>query len=176
MRTIFLVVLPLIQTISHLYGGYDTVTLPVGSTPKKAPAGSSSLRFVDAIPVNGRMAVVSVGQVAVTIAIGTIVYLGGLHTLFWRLQYSIARTLFLVPKGNGPRTLAMGDFIRVLGQSMFQGMLLVLLWSTVNTLFDFYISKEPLKKDLPITNDSKDPNGSLLIGLKSKKEIPKVSL
>lgn len=33
--------------------------------------------------------------------------------------------------------------------------------------------EEPLKKDLPLTTDAKDPNGSLISGLKARREIPR---
>lgn len=55
-----------------------------------------------------------------------------------------------------------------------EGTLLVVLWEFVNKTFDVYIAQEPLKNDLPITNDSTDPNGSLLNGLKSKKDTVRV--
>ena len=48
------------------------------------------------------------------------------------------------------------------------------LWDTCNTAFTLNMGEEPLKYDKPLTNDSQDPNGSLLNGLKSKKEIVQV--
>jgi nucleoporin NDC1 len=58
---------------------------------------------------------------------------------------------------------------------LVEGTLLVALWQFVNTAFDLYIAQEPLKSNQPITSESKDPNGTLLNGLKSKKEAVKVS-
>lgn len=55
-----------------------------------------------------------------------------------------------------------------------EGTLLVVLWEFVNKTFDVYLAQEPLKNDVPITNDSTDPNGSLLNGLKSKKDTVRV--
>jgi len=54
-----------------------------------------------------------------------------------------------------------------------EGFLLLLLWQFINIAFDAYFAQEPLKKERPITDDSKDPNGSLLNGLKAKKEVPR---
>ncbi|KAL9612121.1 MAG: hypothetical protein Q9167_003273 [Letrouitia subvulpina] len=40
-------------------------------------------------------------------------------------------------------------------------------------LDDVYVGQEPLKGGEPTTNDTKDPNGSLISGLKAKKLLPK---
>lgn len=48
------------------------------------------------------------------------------------------------------------------------------LWDTCNTAFTLKMGEEPLKNERPLTNDAQDPNGSLLNGLKSKKEIVRV--
>lgn len=58
--------------------------------------------------------------------------------------------------------------------------MLTYLWEFANTAMTIYLSKEPIKKDKelklkPITSDSKDPNGSLLSGLRAKKELLRVS-
>jgi nucleoporin NDC1 len=58
---------------------------------------------------------------------------------------------------------------------LVEGTLLVVLWEFINKAFDLYIAQEPLKNDQPITSDSKDPNGTLLNGIKSKKDANKVS-
>ena len=52
--------------------------------------------------------------------------------------------------------------------------MLLCIWEFSNAVFSAYVAQEPLKKDQPLTNDSRDPNGSLLNGLRSKKEIAKV--
>jgi len=43
--------------------------------------------------------------------------------------------------------------------------LLTLLWDFANIAFDAYITQEPLRKGKPITDASKDPNGTLIRGL-----------
>jgi len=42
---------------------------------------------------------------------------------------------------------------------------LTFLWDFANIAFDAYITQEPLQKDKPITDASKDPNGTLIRGL-----------
>jgi nucleoporin NDC1 len=55
------------------------------------------------------------------------------------------------------------------------GFLLIMLWEVGNTAFSAYVAQPPLKNDRPITYESKDPNGSLLTGLKGKKLQTRVS-
>ncbi|RMJ28067.1 Nuclear envelope protein [Aspergillus sp. HF37] len=43
----------------------------------------------------------------------------------------------------------------------------------VNLFFSAFIGKEPLKRGQPLTADAKDPNGSLLDGLKAQREMVK---
>lgn len=176
MRSIFLVVLPASQTVIHLSRGYDVVKLPTGQAAEKTElAGDSFSRVVGSMSFSHKRVVKAISQAATATAVGTVLYWAGLHGVFWNMQYSIARTFFLVPTANGPRTLILGDLLKVLVRSFIQSILLVLLWSCVNTLYNIYIAGPPLKKGQPITNDSKDPNGSLLVGLKAKKELAKVS-
>lgn len=49
------------------------------------------------------------------------------------------------------------------------------VWSSGNTAFSVFMVREPLKDGNPLTSESKDPNGSLLNGLKSKKLSIKVN-
>ncbi|KUJ12091.1 putative acetyl-CoA hydrolase [Mollisia scopiformis] len=44
-----------------------------------------------------------------------------------------------------------------------------MLWEVGNAAFSVYVAQEPLKNERPITYESRDPNGSLLTGLKGKK-------
>lgn len=83
--------------------------------------------------------------------------------LFWNFSRSSAEPSSLLPPG----------FVFLLLRSFFSGSLLVLCWQTANLFFSIFIGKEPLKRGQPLTGESKDPNGSLITGLKAKKEIVK---
>lgn len=83
--------------------------------------------------------------------------------LFWNFSRSSAEPSSLLPPG----------FLFLLLRSFFSGSLLVLCWQTANLFFSIFIGKEPLKRGQPLTGEAKDPNGSLITGLKAKKEIIK---
>ena len=57
----------------------------------------------------------------------------------------------------------------LLARCVYAGTLLNFLWAVGNTAFSIFMVKEPVKNGKPLTSESKDPNGSLLNGLKSKK-------
>lgn len=59
----------------------------------------------------------------------------------------------------------------LLYRASITGFCLVLLWDSVNFLFSAFLTQEPLKKNLPLSTESKDPNGTLLSGLKAKKDV-----
>ncbi|KAL9097285.1 MAG: hypothetical protein Q9165_000712 [Trypethelium subeluteriae] len=61
----------------------------------------------------------------------------------------------------------------MIGRFLIEGFLLELLWEFCNTVFTDHVAEEPLKRGQPLTNDSSDPNGSLLQGLTAKKEVPR---
>lgn len=59
---------------------------------------------------------------------------------------------------------------------LFAGTFLFFVWAAGNTAFSVFMVKEPLKNGQPLTSESKDPNGSLLNGLKSKKPSIQVTM
>jgi nucleoporin NDC1 len=105
---------------------------------------------------------------------GTIFYFAGPRHLIWDWYYAFSRYVISLSKASKPTGVA--PFMPLVFGFVIEGTLLVVLWQFVNKAFDLYIAQEPLKNDLPITNDSKDPNGTLLNGLKSKKDAVKVRL
>ncbi|KAL8935370.1 MAG: hypothetical protein Q9216_005459, partial [Gyalolechia sp. 2 TL-2023] len=63
--------------------------------------------------------------------------------------------------------------ITLVFRSLTSGFCLVLLWQGSNLAFSAYLAQEPLKRGQPLTQESNDPNGSLINGLKSRKQVVK---
>ncbi|KAI6781741.1 nucleoporin NDC1 [Emericellopsis cladophorae] len=81
--------------------------------------------------------------------------------------------MFLRPFYNMPRSNILPpthplDFW-LCARCIMAGSLLFVLWTAGNTAFSIFMVKTPLKNGQPLSSESKDPNGSLLNGLKSKK-------
>lgn len=87
----------------------------------------------------------------------------------WRMALSFFRTFYTLPKTNMvPATLA-GINGWMWLRCIWTGSMLLFMWLAGNKLFSMLLIRAPLKMGKPLTSESKDPNGSLLNGLKSKK-------
>lgn len=87
----------------------------------------------------------------------------------WRMALSFFRTFYTLPKTNMvPATLA-GINGWMWLRCIWTGSMLLFMWLAGNKLFSMLLIRAPLKMGKPLTSESKDPNGSLLNGLKNKK-------
>lgn len=164
------------QAVVHLYNDYDRVRFPAEQI--KDVAATQSHQEITTTLAKLRktlypMAQSSVFRIAFVSVLGPIVYAAFLRRPTWHWAYFVARQLFSLPKNAKPTTFP-PHIADLIGRFLFQGFLLVFLWEFANTAFGIFVAQEPLKKGHPLTNDSADPNGSLLAGLKAKKEVPRV--
>ncbi|KAJ4403568.1 hypothetical protein N0V91_006441 [Didymella pomorum] len=166
------------QTGVHLWRDYDRIDIPA-MQPRKlgevAAADTPVKRGPRPIKVLMKqlrpMFVTSASLTLFVTVAGSFVYFVGPRHLIWQYYYNFSRNFISLSKTSKPTGLA--PFAPLVSKFVVEGTLLVLLWEFVNKAFDSYIALEPLKNNKPITSDSKDPNGTLLNGLKSKKDAPK---
>ncbi|RYP10417.1 hypothetical protein DL765_008113 [Monosporascus sp. GIB2] len=105
---------------------------------------------------------------AVSIANYVVVY-SLLRTSAWGWAMTFFRLFYYnLPKTNIPPNQAPWS-IWMLGRSIWAGFMCNILWEISDVTFTYQLQKGPLKNNLPLTTESKDPNGSLINGLKSKK-------
>ncbi|KAI4629161.1 uncharacterized protein J4E87_003422 [Alternaria ethzedia] len=166
------------QSGVHLWRDYDKIELQAMKPKKERGDATTSTparrgpkpRHVLTRSLKG-IATHSTFLASVTAAAGFCLYYLGTRNLIWSYYYSFSRYLWSLSKTSTPTGLA--PFLPLCFMFVTEGTLLVVLWEFVNKTFDVYLAQEPLKNDVPITNDSTDPNGSLLNGLKSKKDTVK---
>jgi nucleoporin NDC1 len=155
--------LALAQATVHLYRDYDLIRVP--QTPSKiSPIMQLKYEAKNIISHAAKL-------VSLTCLFGPFFYFVIWRDLAWALAFRIGRILFFLPKATRPSGLT--DPMSLFGRFIWTSMLLVILWELSNHAFTIYTSQEPVKKDKPLTADSRDPNGSLISGLRAKKEIPK---
>jgi nucleoporin NDC1 len=178
LRMLFFV-LAVAQTGAHLRDDYDSIDVPalkpkknlddtVAAVPSRGPKPRQALF--------GKLPSIFATSASLTAGawlFGTVFYFAGPRHFIWEWYYAFSRYVISLSKASKPTGVA--PFLPLVFGFLVEGTLLVVLWQFVNKAFDLYIAQEPLKNDQPITNDSKDPNGTLLNGLKSKKEAVKVS-
>ena len=165
--------LAVVQAGVHLWCDYDKIEIPAlkpnsdrEASAAKEPATRPSQALLRKLKPMGMLALV---LAAFTTVVGTSSYFMGYRTFLWRHYYNVAWYVVSLSKTR-TQPVGLPPFFPLLVMFITQGTLLALIWQFANNAFDVYISQAPLKQDKPITSESKDPNGSLLNGLKSKKE------
>ncbi|KAI1616613.1 nucleoporin protein Ndc1-Nup [Exophiala viscosa] len=163
---------------SHLYRGNSSLIIPVSKRPaKQNQEGTASTPHMFApIQTQLQQRAVSATVRSATIAGSCIVvapFLNGilLRNTFWQLHLVLAKPFFNLSRANahpighpylGPPYLA---------KCMIAGFLLILTWEFTSSLFLVFFNQEPTKKGFPLSAKSKDPNGTLLNGLRAKRDV-----
>lgn len=173
----FHVVLACVQAVFHLYYDYDRVPVPIaergirGNDERTHPVRPTSKHLQVALPQE-----LAAGALrGVTVAATTLV----LYPIFfrnfaWSWSLYFAKLFFSFPRSAADaQSFVPTIFPYFFFKTLLPGVLLVLSWQTANLFYSVFIGKEPLKRGQPLTTEAKDPNGSLLNGLKAKKEVVK---
>jgi nucleoporin NDC1 len=198
LRCLF-VLLGLIQATRHLAVDYDQIAIPTwiddaaSQKPEQASSGSNaSASLLSKLPptlqlLAGRSTGIAHRALKLTV-VGILfvtlpVYFLVLRRTVWSWTYMVGRAFYGQLPPSAPPT-GLLNFGRLAWQAFFGAFLLALLWEFSNATFAVYVAQPPLKKGQPLTNEikdvrgvllhrSKDPNGSLITGLKSKREVPR---
>jgi nucleoporin NDC1 len=175
---IYFLALALVQTTIHLYYDYDRVDLPLVKVAAR-PTSSQRIESVSnplgelrsALP---RLCKSSMQRAFVmTIAVPFIYSLSFVRNNAWSWWMMVARLFWSLPKSSALPAVTPFHW-RLLLRSFTAGFMLFMLWEFGNMAFSSYVAQDPLKNDRPITYESRDPNGSLITGLKGKKLQTKV--
>ncbi|KAK3387722.1 nucleoporin protein Ndc1-Nup [Podospora didyma] len=161
--TIHFVLLGLFQAATHLYEDVDRLSL--GVARGQTGASSQANKFVDLLPA---MLISTINKSFFAIMLSTIVYPLFLRAWVWYGLMTLLRPFITLPKTNmvpSAWPYSFGNIIRCWVASL----MLIAVWNIANNAFSAFLVTKPLKNNKPLTSESKDPNGSLLNGLKSKK-------
>lgn len=181
----------LLQTIFHLYYDYDRVYLPkvlIQVETSQAPEIAKEKKLETHTSLRPHTLVspgeqvkaaaplvlqrVALRSAAMAIS-GPFIYAIFIRHKAWRLSLSLAQLLWDMPAAATLSYLPPSPIWLVL-QSLYAQFLLLLIWESSNTLFSAFVAQEPLRKGQLLSDESRDPNGTLLNGLNSKREVPKV--
>ncbi|KMU87234.1 hypothetical protein CIHG_04678 [Coccidioides immitis H538.4] len=169
----FYFLLAVTQATLHLYYDWDELVIPVAKPSDKSDDRRTHAlepllpRIARSLQEIVRHAAVRSG---ITAVVGPFIYVIFLRKRAWSFTLYFAKLFWNFPRSaEEPPGIIPPLHITFLLRSAVSGMLLVVLWQMSNFLFSVFLGRAPLKKGLPLTNDAKDPNGSLLNGLKAKK-------
>lgn len=171
-------ILALIQSFLHLYYDYDRLSIPetnraAGSTSPNAPnrLGSPLEQLKTTLPRRIQAAFL---RSLSMIVIGPVVYTTFMRKYAWSWTLYFAKVFRSLPRSSSMLPTIPPFSISMLFRSFTSTFALLLLWELSSTTFSAFTAQIPLKNDRPLTDGSKDPNGTLLIGLRAKRDLPRV--
>ncbi|OKL58769.1 hypothetical protein UA08_05695 [Talaromyces atroroseus] len=180
-RSIYLhtyhMMLAISQAAIHLYCDYDHLPIPV---VKRSPESKDQSTH-PVQPVMKRIRGSVIGIMIDALRKGLVVTLASpfIYVLFlrrsaWSFSLYFAKLFwnFSRTAADPPGTVPPAFYTLFIRQ-IISGGCLVFLWQMANLFFTVFIAQGPIKRGQPLTIDSKDPNGSLINGLKAKKDIVK---
>ncbi|TVY30524.1 Nucleoporin [Lachnellula hyalina] len=167
----YLFILGFVQAGFHLFYDYDRIDMPVTKT---------KANIVVPPAVQLRTKLPAMISTSIQRALGVAIFSPFLYYVNWGIYpYSIRRFAWSLNRAwaklfwNLPKSSMLPSIhpfhISVLMRTVTSGFLLLMLWEVGNAAFSAYVAQEPLKNERPITYESRDPNGSLLTGLKGNK-------
>ena len=168
--------LALLQTGLHLGLDYDRIHGSVtGETPARTSGEQAPANPVEQIKSRIPKVLREIGIISIASSIlGPTIYSLTVRKTAWQTSLACARFL----RWDIPSTAALSYIppyhITLIFRSLISSCCLLLLWQSSNLAFSAYVAQEPLKRGQPLTQESNDPNGSLINGLKSRKQIVKV--
>lgn len=178
------------QTAMHLGREEDAVAVPLN---KQTDAQAATTKAASRVPaavyeLQGRafgMLRRSLVLALPGFAASVILYFTILRRLMWPFFHSMAQVFYSdLATESQAEGLQINRIFQLTWQSFSSALMLAMLWELSNAAFSIYMAEPPTKKDEPLTSEikdntgaiivkSKDPNGSLISGLKSKKEVSK---
>lgn len=174
----YLLVSAALQAFLHIATDQDSIEL--GTTKAKAE-GSNKEAIASPSPLSPILSrIPAVGIDAMTKAfsswcLANVLYHSVFRSTVWGWAMTFFRPFYNLPKTN--MLPSEGVFrLPVVWNCIWSGVLLMTIWSLGNMAFSVFMVREPLKNGKPLSSESKDANGTLLNGLKSKKLPIRVSL
>lgn len=175
----YLIILAVMQAGVHLYCDYDRLDMPSAKTKLGSTTGTASAsivppgaqlkaRFLSMITASLKLSLSLTFTAPILYCMPLGIWPYSFRRFAWSFTRSWARLFYNLPKSSALPSKFPFHWT-MLVQTIRAGVMLVMLWEVGNAAFTIYVAQEPLKNDRPITYESRDPNGSLLTGLKGKK-------
>ncbi|ANB14359.1 Ndc1p [Sugiyamaella lignohabitans] len=160
--TLFSTVIALGYSILHIVFDYDYLRFSsVGdiSGSKSSPFYKAKAKILDVL--------LRSTVFAVTATIGFPIVYWIFRGIIWRNGLLVARYVLLYKLHRSGEYVSFPLSFEMLFITLFSSFFLFLLWEACNTGFNIYMSLGPLHRGVLISFKSRDPNGTLITGLKS---------
>ncbi|KAK0674736.1 putative nuclear envelope protein ndc1 [Cercophora samala] len=164
--------------IRHLFADVDRLQYGIAKPPNPDPTEADKNAIADDGDSNTQLqklaqklpeiVVFTLTQALTSTTATMIAYSLFLRGFVWRFTMSLFRPVYNLPKTN-MTPMALPFSFPIILRCLWTSVLLTFVWTLGNEAFSLFMVKNPLKNNKPLTSESKDPNGSLLNGLKAKK-------
>ena len=171
-------ILALLQSFLFLHGDLGSLKISIG---RHRPDSKSSAQDTHPkVPIKQQLQEngISVVIYCATVSGATALAAPFIYGLFvrqwlWRFHLTFAKLFWNLSRANARPTGYPPSNPKLILRSFWLGLLLMSLWMAITVIFHFLLDQEPLKKGLPLSVGSKDPNGTLLTGLRAKRCVVK---
>jgi len=166
-------------------GAAGRMTTATATTAREPPSGATSKmpKILQDLVAEGPVMLRQALQLLIpTLALTFPIYLALLRRLLWPYIHGTARIMLTsqLPQTSEPTGLQ--NHLTLSWQAVSSSIILILMWETTNTVFTLLMSRPPLRNGEPLTSEvrdlrgsslgrNRDPNGSLLSGLRSKRDV-----
>lgn len=171
----YLFTLAVVQAFLHLYHDYDHLVIPID---KRTPDSQDQrIHRVESVVARIKKSLAkavadALWSSAVVTAVSPFTYLLFLRRPAWSLTLYFAKLFWDFPRAAAdPPGRVPPVLFALLPHQAVSGPCLVFLWQATNVFFTVFMTKEPLRREQPLTTETKDPTGSLITGLKARKEV-----
>lgn len=162
----------------HIYRGNSFLRIPVSRLPTThaAEAKAQDTHPLESIQKQLQHRIIPVLVESISVSGAGIIlapFVNGifLRNILWQAHLALAKPFFNLSRANAHPIGYPPLGLTYLFRCLFTGFLLVLTWEITSILFLIYLNQEPTKSALPLSAASKDPNGTLLTGLKAKRDV-----
>ncbi|EXJ58708.1 hypothetical protein A1O7_06137 [Cladophialophora yegresii CBS 114405] len=162
----------------HQYHGWSSLRIPISKLPVTPSADAKAQDTHSLLPVQTRIQQELISALKRSASASAITFLVApfinglfLRTILWRIHLAIAKLFYNVSRANAHPIGYPPLGFPYLFRCFFAGFLLALTWELTTILLLEYLCQEPTKSGVPLSAASKDPNGTLLTGLKAKRDV-----
>ena len=169
----FYSLLAVTHAVRHLYYSHSTLHIPVLPAPTPQSKDTRTHPIDDKytqLKTQVLQVLIRSGASSIAMSLtGPFIYSIFLRQTMWKIHLALAKPFFNLSRNNA-RVTGLPPIFGTMHITILTGLLLAFTWEMCSLLFRTYLRKEPIKKDLPLSAASKDPNGTLLNGLKAARE------
>ena len=168
LRMLFLV-LAFMHSALHIFYDYSTIPLTIDGTAREGQNKTIPARLLDNAPSILKTAGIAAGAAS---SLGPFLYNGVFRSTLWSWHITWAKLFASIARSEAvpPDSLYVGE---IMLSAFVWSALLSVTWQLNFHLFDALMPQEPTVHTKPLSAASKDPNGTLLHGMKAKLDLTK---